>query len=319
MEKKFLVGVEYFAGWKRREYSNYQLREHAWGETATQLKDWRKLFPERVALNGCFNDYETTESDIIDAAEHGIEFFLMLWYKKHTEIDGVEQPLTDGTPDDVEGGHWLNDAIRHFTVSPENRRMKFAIEYVNHTGTGIYSDSLWLKSCRAWVELLKHPRYFTLNGKKYFKIYSLNDFTTQVGGSVEKAKERLDILRNMVREAGIGEMLIGVGTQGDRINPNIPAGMVELFDFVGTYLNVPDPEPSCNVYPYEMLLGRAKSDWAWFNENVPKFYVPYLAAGWDPRPWHGPDPTNNFEFQCFMLPNRKQWRDSLEAIAEAMD
>ena len=70
-----LVGVNYFAGW-------WEPHPNKWHRYAndTEPRDWRLDYPERVPLLGCMNDQATMDAEIPAAADHGVDFFPILWY-----------------------------------------------------------------------------------------------------------------------------------------------------------------------------------------------------------------------------------------------
>jgi hypothetical protein len=65
-------------------------------------------------------------------------------------------------------------------------------------------------------------------------------------------------------------------------------------------------------YSYSLLLAHAEEAWRRYAEKSPRPYVPYLPAGWDPRPWKDPRPS-------FDLPKREEWKSALQKIKEALD
>jgi hypothetical protein len=67
-----LIGVSYFAGWWRP-------LPNKWNYDPA-VGDWRARFPQRVPLLGEYNDQPTMDKEIVAAAEHGIDSFLILWY-----------------------------------------------------------------------------------------------------------------------------------------------------------------------------------------------------------------------------------------------
>ena len=70
-----LVGINYFYGWWEELPNRWH--SHGW---ATNEPDWRKQFPERVPLLGCYNGQKTMDREIVAAATHGVDFFAFLWY-----------------------------------------------------------------------------------------------------------------------------------------------------------------------------------------------------------------------------------------------
>ena len=73
--------------------------------------------------------------------------------------------------------------------------------------------------------------------------------------------------------------------------------------------NLPQrPEP----YPYEQLMKHAEEGWLRYAEKSSKPYVPYVPAGWDPRPWRDPRPS-------FTFPTPSQWTAALTRVKSALD
>ena len=66
----YLVGVYYFAGWWRDPPNKW----------ITRGVDWRPQYPGRVPILGEYNDQDTMDKEIIAAADHGVDFFQILWY-----------------------------------------------------------------------------------------------------------------------------------------------------------------------------------------------------------------------------------------------
>lgn len=282
-----LVGVYYFAGWWR-EHPNKYIEE---------TRDWRLDYPERRATLGAYNEQATMDREIDAASSHGVSFFQILWYWQGNH------PTTREAHQDK-----LNVAIEQFMRSPNASKMKFTIEYVNHPPFGITSESDWEWACREWCGIMKHPSYLRIDGRPVFKIHGLSFFEQQCGG-VSQASERVKTLRRIAAEAGIGDPLISSGiTSG----PMPSAERTAPFDFLTTYMDVPNVPRRAELYPYATLLKLATDLWANAAANSPKPYVPYIPAGWDPRPWH--DPRASFE-----MPTREEWLDALRSARKAMD
>jgi hypothetical protein len=77
-------------------------------------------------------------------------------------------------------------------------------------------------------------------------------------------------------------------------------------------MDMPNLPQRDKLYPYEDLLKHAKDGWERYARSSEKPYVPYLPAGWDPRPWKDPRPS-------FTLPTRDQWLTALRDAKTALD
>jgi hypothetical protein len=290
-----LVGVYYFAGWWEPLPNKY----------APGGKDWREDYPGRVPTLGQFNDQPTMDKEIVAAAKYGVDFFQILWYpiedtRRRMAADGGQmEPNVEK----------VNEGLRLFLKSPENYRMRFTVEYVNHAPFGIVDDAEWEKTCRMWCDVMRHPRYLRVGGRPVFKIHSLHAFRLQSQEDPARVAHRIATLRNVAQQMGLPNPLVGAGVSPLGIPP---AEALEPFDFVTTYMEIPRLEKRESLYPYEELLKLAEKGWSDYSKHCAKPYVPYLPAGWDPRPWQDPRPS-------FELPTRRQWRDALESVADALE
>lgn len=287
MSKDILVGVNYFAGWWREQPNKW----------TTSGRDWRIAFPERVPVLGCYNDQETMDAEIVTAAEHGVDFFPILWY--YPDPKGEREPHA----------YQLNNGLDRMLNSKQASRMRFYIEFCNHPPFQVTTEEDWLNCCRVWVATMKHPSYLRIEGKAVFKVYHERFFLAQHNSDLEWAQRDLETLRTMAREQGVGELLIGAG--GEVSGPH-PSQGSELLEFYATYMAVPDLPQADRSYPYEVLLEMAQNIWQVYGEHTSTYYVPYLPAGWDPTPWSD-------RRASFGMPSTAQWESALRAVKSAFD
>jgi hypothetical protein len=290
-EKEVLVGVNYFPGW-------WKPLPNKWHDQRGE--DWRLRFPERVPSLGEYNDQETMNREIKAAAGAGVDFFSILWYynppghEREPNVALTERGLTN------------------FMASPEAKRLRFMIEFCNHPPFEVPTDADWDRCIQTWLKALRHPSYLRVGGRLVFKVHGGDYFLQQNGGDTARARARLDSLRQAVRQAGLGEMLIGGGVgAGERIGPAHP--LAKVFDFTATYMDVPNLKQTAEDYPYATLAKSAReAPQIHATDALP--YVPYLAAGWCPRPWNDPR-------ACFKFPTRAEWeaelRDMKSSLASA--
>ena len=59
-------------------------------------------------------------------------------------------------------------------------------------------------------------------------------------------------------------------------------------------------------------MKHAEEGWLRYAEKSSKPYVPYVPAGWDPRPWRDPRPS-------FTFPTPSQWTAALTRVKSALD
>lgn len=277
-QSDYLVGIYYFAGWWQKSPNKWE----------TGGRDWRQAYPERMPLLGQYNDQETMDREIQTASRHGVAFFQILWYPS-------------GGP--------LNEGLRTFLASANSGQMKFTIEFVNHPPFDLSKDSDWDAACKEWCGAMKHPSYLRLDGRPVFKIHGMDYFYKQNGDDPVKLKTRLDTFRRIAKENGIPSPLISSGVMPGGV-PS--ADRMAPFDFVTTYMDMPNLPKTAEVYPYELLIKHAQAGWLRYAEHSSKPYVPYVPAGWDPRPWGDPRPS-------FAPPTRKEWAEALTRVKDALD
>lgn len=284
---EYLVGVYYFSGWWRAEPNKW----------VADGKDWRKDWPGRVPLLGEYNEQETMDREIVAAANHGVHFFQILWYPAgRTAREWSSNPLNAG--------------LRQFLASTNRHRLKFTLEYVNHPPFDLKADDEWSSACSAWAAAMKDPAYLRLGGRPVFKIHGLQHFLNQNGGDTQRVAGRIRLLRDIARESGLPDPLISGGvvpSEADTI-----AGAAGPYDFLTTYMDMPDLPKVQKPYPYSLLLAHAEQAWKRYAEKSPRSYVPYLPAGWDPRPWKDPRPS-------FDLPTGDEWKSALRKVKAALD
>ncbi len=282
-----LVGAYHFAGWWRALPNKY----HVAGQ------DWRPAYPRRGALLGEFNEPETMRREIDAAADHGVDYFQFLWYD--------QQPGPHREPHQDR----LNAGVEDFMAAPNAARMRFTVEYCNHPPFGITGDALWERTCRLWVSMMRHPSYLRVGGRPVFKIHGAGAFLEQCGRDPARVRARIDVLRRISVESGGGDPLVSGGIVRGHEGMT---GMLAPYDFLSTYMEMPQVSAEGGPHPYEQLLDYARESWRLTAEKSGKPYVPFLPAGWDPRPWRDPRPP-------FVLPDRGQWIEALRTVKRALD
>lgn len=288
-----LVGVSYFAGWWEPTPNKWQ---------GPDGKDWREKYPDRIPLLGDYNDQATMDKEIIAASSYGVDFFVILWYP----VDPNHEP--------EKNARYLNRGLEHFIHSKEAYRMKFMAEFCNHPPFDNLSDENWQSMIdQTWMKAFLHPSYLRVGGKLVFKIHSADAFYGSCGRNMDIVKSRLNVLRQKVRDAGLGEMLIGIGLCDSHGYTSRNSWIAEVFDFTAMYMDVPVVEQKQTNYPYEVLARYNQSSrLVCANEKTSVMFMPYLAAGWQPRPWG--DKRASFEF-----PNAIQFKDELLKMKQDLD
>ena len=281
-DNEYLVGVYYFAGWWRELPNKWFTNGH----------DWCPDYPGRAPLLGEYNEQKTMDKEIAAAAKYGVDFFQFLWY-----------PILDPRPETH--ADKLNEGLRTFLASPNNGQMRFTIEFVNHPPFSIATDEAWESACLLWCAAMKHPSYLRLDGRPVFKVHSMHHFLEQNGGDLGRVEKRLDVLKRIAKENGLQEPILGGGNALDK-NEARP------YQFISTYMAVPDLPSKPELYPYDPLLKHAEDSWLQCVAMTDKPCVPYVPAGWDPRPWKDPRPS-------FKMPTREEWLNALQRAKTALD
>ncbi len=283
--KDVLVGVYYFAGWWREQPNKWTTNGH----------DWRTRYPDRVPLLGEYVEGATVEREIEAAASHGVDFFQILWYPQNK-------------PDVHPHLSHLNDGVRFFTRARNAGKMSFTIEYVNHDPFSLTSDEDWDSACLEWTGIMRHRSYLRVGGRPVFKIHGLHHFLQQNDGDARRLAQRVERLRKLVQSTGVPNPLVGAGVMAT----GVPKGdLVAPFDYLTTYMDVPNLPQRTEPYPYSQLLEMAEEAWERYATESEKPYVPYLPAGWDPRPWADPRPS-------FAFPTREEWKEALLKVKTAL-
>ncbi len=291
---RVLVGVNYFAGW----WEALPNKWHGHGWTA-QEPDWRPQFAERVPLLGEYNVQPTMDREIAAASSHGVDFFSILWY--------FPRPGS-GTLADAER---LNRGLETYVSSTNAGLMRFMIEYCNAEGFSATNDAQWGACVKTWVSALRHPSALRVDGRLVFKVHDAHRFVMGNGGDAARCRRQMDELRGAARAAGLGEMIIGCGIMSNtRVAPSAP--VAQVFDFTATYMSIPGAAVRYAEHPYAALAAEARAARVLHAED-PVPWVPYLAAGWNPRPWTHPGADPNHR-RFFTFPTRDEWAAELKAV-----
>ena len=292
------MGVNYFAGW----WAELPNKWHGHGWTA-QEPDWRPQHPERVPTTGAYNVQATMDREIAAAAAHGVDFFAILWY--------YPQP---GAGKEVEAAR-LNRGLQTYLASTNSGRMRFMVEYCNAAKFDATNEAQWAACIQAWLPALRHPSALRVDGRLVFKVHDAYRFVMGNGADAARCRAQLDQLRGAVREAGLGELVVGGGVMSrTRIAPD--AVVARVFDFTATYMSVPQVEVRDAEHPYAALAAEARTARERHAAD-PIPWVPYLAAGWNPRPWTHPTADPNHR-RFFAFPTRGEWTEELRDVRASL-
>jgi len=281
-----LVGVEYFSGWWEHSPNKWEYNDI----------DWRGAYPDRVPLLGEYNSQETMDNEIKAAADHGVDFFSILYYYG----GNVETKEIEDVP-------YLNSGLTYFMNSENSHLMKFMVEVTNHLPFSLLTVEDWDGFMDVCIEAMKHPSYLKIDGRAVLKIHGGDQFYLDMEKSVVQCADILKGLRERTLDAGIGDLLITVGTYGGgSITSTHHFSRIKEIDGTMQYMGVPDLPLISGDYPYDILLAEARNVRDVRQSDVLN-WVPYFPSGWNPRPWH--DPRAKFKF-----PTRTQWKNGLEEL-----
>jgi hypothetical protein len=293
-----LVVVNYFAGW----WTGLPNKWHGRGWNDQEL-DWRPDYPDRVPVLGEYNDQATMDREIAAAADYGVDAFAILWYyPKPGSRQEKYAPL-------------LNKGLETYLASDNAGRMRFFIEYCNSPDFSASGEKEWAACVATWVDAMKHPSYLRVDGRLVFKVHGVTQFLRANNNDLDLCRQHLDTLRDAVQNAGLGEVIIGVGISGQTPPLGAKWPPAELFDFTGTYMCVPEIEGRETDYPYAVLSKQARTT---LRNRVsdPLPWMPYLAAGWNPRPWTHPGAAPHYH-RFFEFPTRREFESELNEMKEA--
>ena len=196
------------------------------------------------------------------------------------------------------GRPFLEDALdKGFLGAKNSGRMKFFIMYANHDVDKLWdnrvgtadgkdkvvwpakiSDADWRLIVDRWIEkYFKRPNYYKIEGKPVLSIYSLRGFVAWDG--LEKAKERLDYLRERVKAAGFPGLHLQV--IGGNKGTSMREGLVALKVDSTTSYNWTD-----NTWDRMNDETQPELDYGEWGEQkalkeIGMTYFPNLSVGWD--------------------------------------
>lgn len=296
-EDEYLVGVQYFGGFYNGT-EKYDSKDHP-GES------WLKEFPERKPINkaGIFTTAESVYNDIEDAASHGVDFFNILWYpESHSQTDKSEG---------------LNRSLDWFMNSPNSDKLKFMLEITNHTPFNVKTVSGWEEIAQMCAECMKHPSYLKIDNRPVLKIHASYNFWDDLGRNDDIANMAIQRIREIIIESGHENPIIAIGIYSDiKINDS-PYNKLDI-DISMQYMDEGkyNAEYGSQLMPFSKLSDIAINDMDSRSDDcIP--YVPFIAVGWDGRPWHyhlGDSPRPGY-----IMPTKEDWRKLLIRTKKELD
>ena len=229
------------------------------------------------------------EEKIAEAADAGIDFFIFDWYY-------------------YDDGPFLHRALEEGFFGARNRgRLKFCTMWANHDWTDIhpittYDDPPLLypgkvgratfeKAAQIHIErYFPRPEYYTVDGAKYFSVYSLHKLIESFG-SAEETRRALADFRIAVKAAGFRDLHLNAIIWGNPLLPGEkqqidPASLAQEcgFDSTGSYVWAHHISGEGRQTPWENTCRKYLDAWREIDRTSPLEYFPNLTVGWDASP-----------------------------------
>lgn len=255
-----LAGAYYFDGWAGRSARAGDPTQ-PWAKDAPTHLSQRMLeeFPEREPVWGWRDDTQAVVERQIDlAADHGLGFFAFCWYWH----DNGQALNKKAIKEDCK-----HTGLELYLKAKNNSRLKFCLLVANHQGYEIQGTAAWKQAADFWMPYLQHPQHVTVGGKPLLIIFNSG------GGD----KDGFAYLQEAARKAGLpGVAIAGCG------------GAVPETGFTHTtrYNIVPGYRDGSKAQKYAVLVQAHQEAWRGTREQP---CIPEVTAGWDKRPWEGPN------------------------------
>lgn len=189
-EKGYHVGLHVFSSW----------RYGFWVGTHDATWDVCSPYDEVTPYMGYYDEGIPEVADWENKwfCEHGIDFQLQCWYgpgviDEPIKFPGFSHALHDG---------YFNSVYKEYS--------KFAIMWEDNFTNRITPEAFEKYLVPFFIEYyFKDPCYYKIDGRPVFSIYNLGTLAKpEYFGSVEKAREEMDFLRNAVKEAGMPDIIL---------------------------------------------------------------------------------------------------------------
>ena len=275
---RYQVGVYYFPGWQNAtRWSPLQ----AWQNRKPALGWYAEGSPE------------VADWQIKWMLEHGISWIAYDWYwnkgARHLE-------------------HGLHDA---FFQARYQHLINFCLLYANHNPAGSTSVADSLALTQYWIDnYFKRPNYLRVDNKPVMIIFSPHRISDDVGHEgVRPMFQKMDAL---CREHGIPGIYMVACARGDA--ESVRRLQEEGYQALSGYNYAGVSGMEGNMHPYTLLAQNTENVWNQVADAGLLKEIPVLAGGWDPRPWHGPEPR-------FFYPDRtpQAFADHCRAAKQFLD
>lgn len=254
------VGAYYFDGWAGRSRQADD-PEQPWARRAPTHLTRRMLheFPEREPIWGWRDDsLEIMERQIDLAADHGLSFFAFCWYW-HDNGKAINKAAIAQDP--------KHTGLELFLRARNRHRLQFCLLVANHQGFDIKGVDAWKQAADFWMTYFTHPQHLKIGGRPLLLIFSPGGGHREGYAYLQEAARRADLPGVALAGCGGGSRDLGYT---HRTHYNTTLGYVT----------------NSEKHRYAELVQHGQRAWQGSREQP---YIPVLTAGWDKRPWEGPD------------------------------
>ena len=187
-----VVAAHYYAAWKKGAAGLH--------DAFNDLHD----YPERTPLMGYYDEEnpEVSDWEIKWAVEHGINCFMLCWYRKR---DNMGTPVT---VNDLRCGHGLHEALFN---AKYQKYMKFAIMFENSPRWGSTDSRDIVEHLMPfWMEhYFKRGNYLIIDNKPVLMVFHGTRLASQFADAAEQ-KAAFDACREYAKKEGFDGMYFGI-------------------------------------------------------------------------------------------------------------
>ncbi len=173
-----------------------------------------------------------------------------------------------------------------FFNAKHHDKIKFCLLWANHNADGTSSAEDMVNVTNFWLDnYFLRDDYMKVDGKPVVVIFSPYRLTKDMGVSAVKAA--FDKSREMAKARGLnGIYFVGCTWPGPgQLSPMEAEG----YDAATGYNYPSAGDKGQIVAPYADMVTGFKDIWNAIQDSTSLPYIPVAEAGWDARPWHGPN------------------------------
>lgn len=271
--KPATIGIYYFNGWSGKHHLDGD-PSAPWAKNAPRCLTKRFVdeFSGREPVWGWRNDTQAIMEREIDlAADNGVDFFAYCWYWRDNKGSINEQAIESLD---------LHTCIDFHLNAKNKNRIRFTFLVANHGGSEIIGVENWKAAVKYWAKFFRDPQFVTVDGKPLIVIFNPGGITN----------EDMAGMQEVARQEGFKN---GIAIAGCRPSSREKSGFTHTTNYAiapGAYNGI-DAKQN-----YDPIIKETKEEWKG-SEQQP--YIPLITAGWDQRPWVGPDGQGGVEGNYF--------------------